>query len=180
MWDDSTVAFEIGYPWYTRPPWYRGKRYHKSFITVWHVDPRGDRGSPCGAPYGTDPHRLWRSHVHHWQIQVHPWQHFKRWAFERCEHCGRGAPWGYCPVSHGKGWVHFECDAAISYKRRCADLEAMLRAAFAGYCRTTDMEPREALDILLPPRPDKDGSWYRNYTARQVLGVHTLDSEGAE
>lgn len=42
-----------------------------------------------------------RWHVHHWRLQIHPWQQFKRWAFERCAGCGKGYTWGYCPVSNG-------------------------------------------------------------------------------
>ena len=171
MYDPDTVAWEIRYPWWRRSK-FDGRRFHDAFITIWHRDPKGDRGHACGKP---DPRRLWRFHVHHWWFQVHPWRHFRRWAFERCEHCGRRAPWGYVPTSHGKGWVHHECDMAIHYERRCADLETMFRSAFAGYCRTVDMEPGEAVDILLPfrnaPRGEWDAAWFRNYTARGVLGL---------
>jgi len=49
-------------------------------------------------------HRPWwrhpRWHVHHWRLQVHPWQKFKRWAFERCADCGKGFTWGYSPWGH--------------------------------------------------------------------------------
>lgn len=41
-----------------------------------------------------------RWHVHHWRIQFHPWQTFRRWAFSRCAGCGKRFPWGYSPVSH--------------------------------------------------------------------------------
>jgi hypothetical protein len=34
-----------------------------------------------------------RWHVHHWQIQIHPWQQFKRWAFSRCAKCGGRFRW---------------------------------------------------------------------------------------
>jgi hypothetical protein len=47
-----------------------------------------------------------RWHVHHWQIQVHPWQQFCRWAWSRCQSCGKRFRWGYSPVSgswHGTG-----------------------------------------------------------------------------
>ncbi len=48
-------------------------------------------------------HRKWwqhpRWHIHHWKIQVHPLQAFKRWAFSRCAGCGKRFQWGYCPVS---------------------------------------------------------------------------------
>lgn len=62
-----------------------------------------------------------RWHVWHWRIQVHPVQRFKRWAFSRCEKCGKGFRWGYSPVSHSwhgtgplwfrseRGVVHSDC-----------------------------------------------------------------------
>ena len=38
-------------------------------------------------------HRKWwqhpRWHIHHWKLQIHPWQHFTRWAFSRCAGCGK-------------------------------------------------------------------------------------------
>jgi len=37
-----------------------------------------------------------RYHVHHWQIQFHPWQRLRRYLFERCAYCGgrfvKGSP----------------------------------------------------------------------------------------
>lgn len=52
-------------------------------------------------------HRPWyrhpRWHIRHWQVQVHVWQTFKRWAFSRCAGCGKRFSWGYCPTSHGMG-----------------------------------------------------------------------------
>ena len=53
-----------------------------------------------------------RWHIHHWRIQVHPWQTLRRWLFERCSKCGKGYPWGYCPVGNWSGtetW-HRECE----------------------------------------------------------------------
>jgi hypothetical protein len=42
-------------------------------------------------------HPKW--HVWHWKIQIHAVQSFKRWAFSRCNGCGRGFSWGYSPTS---------------------------------------------------------------------------------
>ena len=36
------------------------------------------------------------------RIQVHPVQHFKRWAFSKCSKCGKGFRWGYAPC--GNSW----------------------------------------------------------------------------
>lgn len=40
MYDTSTVAFDIKYPWPSQPPsklWPKG--YHSTFVTIWHEDP---------------------------------------------------------------------------------------------------------------------------------------------
>ena len=52
-------------------------------------------------------HRPWyrhpRWHIHHWEIQVHPVQHFKRWTFSRCTKCGGRFRWGESPVGPWSG-----------------------------------------------------------------------------
>lgn len=55
-----------------------------------------------------------RWHFWHWRFQVHPWQTFRRWAFERCVVCRKGYRWGYCPTSNWGGTAtwHHECDRA--------------------------------------------------------------------
>jgi hypothetical protein len=35
-----------------------------------------------------------RWHVHHWRLQIHPWQHLRRWLFTRCCKCGKRFPYG--------------------------------------------------------------------------------------
>jgi hypothetical protein len=77
-------------------------------------------------------HRPWyrhpRWHVHHWRIQVHAWDTFRRWAFSRCAHCGQGFEWGYSPVSHGwgssdrPGW--FQSEAGV-YHHECSNIVIM-------------------------------------------------------
>ncbi len=64
-------------------------------------------------------------HIHHWSFQIHPLQHFKRWAFSRCSKCGGRFKWG-TPVGsnswHGTGptWrgerdvFHMDCDRPAS------------------------------------------------------------------
>lgn len=53
-----------------------------------------------------------RWHVHHWRIQVHPWQKIRRWLFDRCSKCGGRYTYGYCPASDwsGKRTWHLSCD----------------------------------------------------------------------
>lgn len=47
MRDPSIVAFEIRYPWWHLS--FGGRKYHDSFITVWHVDPESDGSDDsCG------------------------------------------------------------------------------------------------------------------------------------
>ena len=81
-------------------------------------------------------HRPWykhpRWHFWHWRLQIHPWQTFRRWAFSRCAHCGKGFAWGYSPVSHSwdskrpklfrseEGVYHSECSDAAVVKGRAA------------------------------------------------------------
>lgn len=53
-----------------------------------------------------------RWHVWHWQLQVHPLQAFKRWAFTRCRACGRRFAWGETGVGtwggDGPRWFRSE------------------------------------------------------------------------
>lgn len=39
-------------------------------------------------------------HIHHWQIQVHPWQQLRRWLFTRCAYCGTRFKWNESPFSN--------------------------------------------------------------------------------
>ncbi len=72
-----------------------------------------------------------RWHIHHWQIQIHPVQHFKRWAFSRCTKCGGRFRWGYSPVGPWSGdgpqWFkaergvhHMDCDRPASNGKKAA------------------------------------------------------------
>lgn len=52
-------------------------------------------------------------HVWHWRLQVHPWQTFYRWAFERCSKCGGRFAWGTSDVIgdwNGTRIWHGKCD----------------------------------------------------------------------
>lgn len=98
MHDPMCVTFTIPRPWPKRQArpfgpkrWrLRGKFwniagrgiYWPDIVTVWHVEPNGhDSGAVC-------PYRDHWKHPHHWRIQIHPLQHFRRWALTRCEWCG--------------------------------------------------------------------------------------------
>lgn len=80
-------------------------------------------------------HRPWwqhpRWHVHHWRIQFHPWQTFRRWAFSRCAGCGGRFAWGECPTSFS--WDKEKpkpfCSEVGSYHGACAGKATAGRAA---------------------------------------------------
>jgi hypothetical protein len=64
-----------------------------------------------------------RWHVHHWRLQVHPWQTFRRWAFSRCAGCGGRFTWGYSPT--GFQWDRTPpklfCSEVDVYHHECAN-----------------------------------------------------------
>lgn len=65
-------------------------------------------------------HARW--HVWHWELQIHPLQAFKRWAFSRCQGCGRRFTWGYCPTStswSGGGPRWFKSETHIYHSGCC-------------------------------------------------------------
>lgn len=58
-------------------------------------------------------HPKW--HIHHWRLQFHLGQTFKRWAFSRCCKCGGRFSWGYAPTTNswngiGPRWFKSEPD----------------------------------------------------------------------
>lgn len=60
-----------------------------------------------------------RWHIWHWRIQIHPLQHFKRWAFSRCSQCKKRFRWGEAVVtsnwhSAGPRWFRGETDVRHS------------------------------------------------------------------
>jgi len=147
MHDPQTVAFEIRRPWPQRSSFHGGKKgprwkigasafwtlagreyYWPGLITIWHVDPSGfDSDEDC--PYSGK----WRWHVHHWRIQIHPLQHFRRWALTRCEWCAGRSRKGDL-VNHSQQWdredsswwkgerglFHSDCSSISSAHRQCA------------------------------------------------------------
>jgi len=59
-----------------------------------------------------------RWHFWHWELQVHPLQAFKRWAFSRCATCGKRFPWGYAPVTtswHSTGPLWFRSQKDVHH-----------------------------------------------------------------
>lgn len=144
MHDPMVVAYEIRRPWPqirrihdARPRGIRGpfwrfgnvELYWPGLITIWHVEPAGaDAFEICKHT------TRWQWHVHHWRLQLHPWQKFKRWAFQRCQWCGgRSRRGDYVNVSMGwesqkadhwwqstPGVFHHDCISIHQAHRTCA------------------------------------------------------------
>lgn len=63
-----------------------------------------------------------RWHIWHWHFQIHPLQAFKRWAFSRCEGCGKGFEFGYSVVTtqwNNKGPQWFRSEKKVYHERCC-------------------------------------------------------------
>lgn len=59
-----------------------------------------------------------RWHINHWQVQIHPVMHFKRWAFSRCSQCGGRFGWGVSPLSdnwYGTGPRWFRSESGVRH-----------------------------------------------------------------
>lgn len=57
-----------------------------------------------------------RWHVNHLKLQIHVWQLFHRWAFERCSKCGKGFHWRetVCGSWSGDAVWHMNCEDQIT------------------------------------------------------------------
>lgn len=172
MKDNRTVAFDVkGFP-LTRRSWRRwlGKKKNGKYaprfrrlptvLTIWHVDPNGDRGRPCG------PAKHWQLHVHHWKINVEPWLRFRR-RFEKCDGCGRRMNTaernGY--MSSDKVW-HSECMSLRHLKgQELIWMEVMHRIFFAYSIDTKE----DLRSIVVNPFDERDQFllWYRPIKAME-------------
>ncbi len=158
MHDPMVVAFDIPRPWprptpggENAPRWrftgrfwqVAGRRYYwPSLITVWHVEPVGhDSGEVCkhhtrvqdaDGKWSYKFHHGWKAHVHHWKIQVHPLQAFRRWALTRCQWCsGRSVKGDRVDCTNGwdrprghwwqgePGLFHSRCQLVATAKTGC-------------------------------------------------------------
>ena len=68
--------------------------------------------------------RRWRIHprwhLWHWRLQVHPVQHFRRWAWSRCATCRRRFTWAYSPISDswdGSGPLWFRSESGVHHHK---------------------------------------------------------------
>jgi hypothetical protein len=116
-----------------------------SFLPGWSSNNDDDRVSDreycaeqfffCLGAYILRERRPWyrhpRWHIWHWQIQIHPLQNFKRWAFSRCCKCGKRFGYGSSPItgswdSEGPKWFrsekniwHQSCDQPLNSAAAC-------------------------------------------------------------
>ena len=65
-----------------------------------------------------------RWHLHHWKLQIHPLQAFKRWAWSRCCKCGKRFKWDESVTSNswnskGPQWFKGETDI---YHDKCGGI----------------------------------------------------------
>lgn len=162
MHDPLTVAFEIPRPWpeganwrtehaartntrwQIRPFWVlagRGLRW-PTVVTVWHRDPSGYDSTSCPIPG-----RAWRFHVHHWRLQVHPLQHWRRRLLTRCAWChGRDRKGDPVCVSHAwdgprghwwqgeRGLFHSDCLSVKQAHATCTCKRPVLEHGDYGRC----------------------------------------------
>lgn len=158
--DPAATRGRLAGRWTWRLPFFRVAGYgwyFSCFITVWHREPGGhDVGEICKHAtrvQGTDGkwrykfHHAWKLHIHHWHIQVHPYQRFRRWALTRCEWCGgrsrKGDP---VDVSNGayrektawwrgeEGLYHHDCSSVAGAHGLCLCADPLFDHGTYGQC----------------------------------------------
>ncbi|MET9880791.1 hypothetical protein ABZZ36_40250 [Actinacidiphila glaucinigra] len=179
MHDPLTVAFVIRRPWpridrtdltpHVRtgegrwemrlsPFWIlAGRRlYWPSLITVWHRDPSNSDDITCGRT-------RWRTHVHHWRIQVHPYQQLRRRFLTRCAWCaGRSIKGDPVNISHSwdgpraRWWqgepdlFHHDCSEIQTGHATCVCTHPALEQGIYGRCaRCQRFRPFGITDVHL-------------------------------
>lgn len=87
---------------------YAAKHDKEEFVRLWHLVHR------CRSRVRRPWYRHPRWHLKHLRLQIHPWQRFKRWAFERCAGCRGRYRWGYSPTGSNGKTFHHDCFRARS------------------------------------------------------------------
>ena len=153
--------------------------YWPSLVTIWHVEPGGrDSGAVCKHRKGDKVSDAWRWHVWHWRLTVRPTQKLKRWAFSRCQLCGRRFPYGYAPVSNswdgpGPKWFrnaervyHFECSDLEHSRRTRGSDRKLIRELWAWIVLETGKTDEELLEGLRAT----DWGFGRRYRLESIIG----------
>jgi hypothetical protein len=205
------------FPWWKPRSWSKfshvaGRElYWPALITVWHREPGGrDSGEVCkhtrrvfDESTRTWKHRKvsrWKIHVHHWRIQVHLAQEFRRWALTRCSWCGgRSRSSDPVNVSHqwdgprGRWWrgepglFHHDCSSVQHAHAKCYCADPLLSHDGHGTCqvcgghRAWRQEPDEADRLLasLPKgsritpdiRPAVEAAWAERRARREAASA---------
>lgn len=111
----SSLCFESGY----HSNWYRDGIPNTTDQDVFFREENAKSFFGAILAYVLRERRFWfqhpKWHVHHWRLQFHLGQTFKRWAFSRCCKCGGRFSWGYAPTTnswngHGPRWFKSEPD----------------------------------------------------------------------
>lgn len=127
--------------------------YFPSMVTVWHREPGGrDALSGCGkrvqrsnGTWGFS--RGWRWHIHHWKIQVPPFQHLRRHLLTRCSWCGGRSVKGD-QVNHSHQWngsrghwwrgepglFHSDCSSIQRAHSTCVCVRPAPESGSYGHC----------------------------------------------
>jgi hypothetical protein len=131
--------------------------YFANLITVWHREPGGhDAGTVCKRWQRRRPATgrtrhvtrvAWYLHIHHWHLQLHPYQQLRRRLLTRCEWCGsrsrKGDP---VDVSNGayrektkwwrgeEGLYHGDCSSVAGARGLCLCADPLLRYGTYGQC----------------------------------------------
>lgn len=193
MHDPLTEAFEICRPWPETADWrtdraardgirwrigapfwvLAGRGLHfPALVTVWHRDPSGYDDTTCRG-------KRWRLHVHHWHLQLHPYQQLRRWLLTRCTWCGgRSVKGDHVNHSHQwdgprarwwqgeKGLFHSDCSAIKRAHSTCTCTMPRLDHDIYGKCAScgrfrpfgsTDANLAHARDLqTIPPGGRRD------------------------
>lgn len=131
--------------------------YWPSLITVWHREPGGrDSGEVCkhyrrwqdeAGEWQWKILHGWRWHAHHWKVQIHPLQAWRRRLLTRCEWCkGRHRHGDPVNMSHswdsprGRWWqgepglYHRDCSAIATAHRSCSCEDPITEYEGYGQC----------------------------------------------
>lgn len=181
-------------PWWNPSDYYvfwriAGREIHwPPLITIWHNEPDGrDSGEVCkhvikhqdaDGKWHMTILKGWKWHVHHWRVQFHPFQTWRRKYLTRCEECGRkGSP----NISHQwdseqgpwwrgeRGLYHDECSSLTHYRRVEEGDKQLIRHMVAALRVAHDESEPGIVERLTDPR-SRGLTFHQAYRLRKVMG----------